>query len=328
MQVINATNGMVGRFSVEANDVEVTSFFVGASGDTSNEYWAGQELKDASQFTIRATSILEPSFGGAAPGKTLTFLGWKTDGNALPASPPRTRKIELLGDSISAGYGSRGHAALNAAHECPVNDITSGNMYTYNWKIAEAFNAQLIPIAWSGKGMFQNCCDEGERMPAYWYQTLAGSSAGGPGGSFPQPGRATPSTWDFSQYVPDLIIINLGTNDFGHDSGPAWEANFSKTYTEWCLNATKIYKNPKLPIFVAQGPMNTDDKLYAALNASITAINGAGGNATYLNLKGPPCDGCGGHPGVEGHAGMAKMAIPQIARVMGWSAAEALAALA
>ena len=62
------------------------------------------------------------------------------------------------------------------------------------------------------------------------------------------PGRfvtdATNSTWDFDQFVPDLILINLGTNDFGHDSGPAWEANFSKTYTEWVLNATRIYKNP------------------------------------------------------------------------------------
>ena len=73
--------------------------------------------------------------------------------------------------------------------------------------------------------------------------------------------------------------------------------------------------------------MNCNDKLYAALNVSIAAINSAGGNATYLNLKGPPTDGCGGHPGVEGHAGMAAMAIPQIAKVMGWSAEEATAAL-
>ena len=159
-QVINATNGMVGRFSIEANDVEVSSFFVGGPADTSNEYLAGQELteKAGPNTTIRAISILEPAFGGANPSKTLTFLGWRTDGNVRPASPPKTRKIELLGDSISAGYGSRGHAALHAANECPVSDITSGNMYTYNWKIAEAFKADLIPIAWSGKGMYQNCC--------------------------------------------------------------------------------------------------------------------------------------------------------------------------
>jgi hypothetical protein len=55
------------------------------------------------------------------------------------------------------------------------------------------------------------------------------------------------------RYVPDTIIINLGTNDFGHDSGPAWEAAFSATYTEFVLNATRRYKQPKMPVFVAQG---------------------------------------------------------------------------
>ena len=114
-----------------------------------------------------------------------------------------------------------------------------GSRYTYNWKIAEHFGADLVPIAWSGKGMYKNCCDDGELMPAYWLQTLGGS---------------TDSTdWDHSRYVPDMMIINLGTNDFGHDAGPVWEKAFSDTYTEFVLNATRIYKNPKLPVFVAQG---------------------------------------------------------------------------
>jgi hypothetical protein len=37
-----------------------------------------------------------------------------------------------------------------------------------------------------------------------------------------------------------MMIINLGTNDFGHDAGPAWEAAFSSTFTEFVLNATKL----------------------------------------------------------------------------------------
>jgi lysophospholipase L1-like esterase len=226
------------------------------------------------------------------------------NGRLLPASAPRRRKIELLGDSISAGYGSRGDAKLNAANSCPVNAITSGNKYTYNWKIAEHFNADLVPIAWSGKGMYANCCDNGERMPAYWLQTLGGSSYS--------------TDWDHSRYVPDMVIINLGTNDFGHDAGPTWEKAFSDTYTEFVLNATRIYKNPKLPVFVAQGPMNCDAKLGAALNVSIVAINAAGGRAVFLDLKGPPNDGCGGHPGALGHEAMAEMAYPQIAKVMNW----------
>ena len=33
------------------------------------------------------------------------------------------------------------------------NDNTSGNYWTYNYAIAEHFLADIIPVAWSGKGM-------------------------------------------------------------------------------------------------------------------------------------------------------------------------------
>ena len=59
-------------------------------------------------------------------------------------------------------------------------------------------------------------------------------------------------------------------------------------------------------------------ELRSALDAAILAVNEAGGNAIYLDLCGPPLDGCGGHPGELGHAGMAQMAIPAIGKVMGW----------
>ena len=87
---------------------------------------------------------------------------------------------------------------------------------------------------------------------------------------------------------------------------------------EFVLNATARYKAPSMPVFVAQGPMNDGAPLFNALAAAIAGINAAGGNASYLDMRGPPNDGCGGHPGVNGHAQMAVMAKPQIAKVMGW----------
>lgn len=111
----------------------------------------------------------------------------------------------------------------------------------------------------------------------------------------------------------------VGTNDFGHDSGPSWEAAFSATYVDFVVNATTRYNKPAMPVFVAQGPMNNGANLKNALDVAIAAINAKGGNAVYLDLRGPPNDGCGGHPGVQGHAGMAAMAIPAIGAVMGWS---------
>lgn len=142
------------------------------------------------------------------------------------------------------------------------------------------------------------------QMPSLYQQTLGSA--------------AYVFDWDFSRWIPDMVLINLGTNDFGHDSGPAWEAAFTATYVQFVANATARYHAPKLPIFVAQGPMNCGAPLKAALEKAISGINGAGGNAHFLDVCGPPNDGCGGHPGVRGHRGMFEMAQPQIAAVMGW----------
>ena len=112
---------------------------------------------------------------------------------------------------------------------------------------------------------------------------------------------------------------HLNQNDFGHDAGPAWEANFSATYVAFVLNATRRYGNLALPVFLSQGNMNNGAPLHDALQVAAAAINAAGGNATYLDMRAGPTDGCGNHPGVLGHAAMAKAAKPVIAAVMGWS---------
>ena len=135
----------------QINDVEAASFYVG-SDPTVTEYLLASKLSGTA--VVRVINILEPAFTGAGPGRKFTFLGFKTDGTVAPSPAPRTRRIELVGDSISAGYGSRGCAFLSQNKECPVDDRTSGNMYSYNWAIAEHFQADIVPIAWSGKGMY------------------------------------------------------------------------------------------------------------------------------------------------------------------------------
>ena len=78
---------------------------------------------------------------------------------------------------------------------CPVDDNTSGNRWTYNYMLGENFTADLNVIAWSGKGMYENCCDAGIKMPSLYLQTLGG--------------RSYSTDWDFSSFIPDMMIINL-----------------------------------------------------------------------------------------------------------------------
>lgn len=309
VQLIMNTTGPMTRVYTQVsvdggkNYFDQTAVWVSPRTGT-NTYWVADNLNSQVQYSVRITHDLEPAFSGSggSPNSYFTFVGLNIDGNAV-APTPRTRRIEIVGDSISAGYGSRG--SVNTSDNCPVMDFTSGVRGTYMDQLCEVFKADCSWIAWSGKGMFQNCCDSGETMPSYYLDTKGGD--------------AYEHTWDFSKFSPDAIFINLGTNDFGHDSGPAWEANFTQTYIQFVLNATTRYNNPKLPVFVGQGPMNNGSPLYNSLQKAIQGINQAGGNAVYVDMRVPDgTDGCGGHPGLYGHSQMALMARPIIASTMGW----------
>jgi hypothetical protein len=185
---------------------------------------------------IRCFFELEPAFTDTNADGYFTVYGFQLPSGAAVGTPMAqlSRNIEIIGDSISAGYGSMGNGG-----GCPVNSWTSSNYYAYDQFICRQFNANCTVVAWSGKGMYQNCCDNGETMPSYYLQTRGGN--------------AYVSDWDFSRFVPDALIINLGTNDFGHDSGPAWEKNFTDTYVQFVLNATSRYNKPKMPVFLGQG---------------------------------------------------------------------------
>ena len=99
--VVNTTGGVSGRFSAEVNDVETSSFYIGDEPEITEFLLASRLSGDS---TVRLINVLEPAFTGANKDATFTFVGWKTDGTVSQATKPiRTKLIELIGDSISAG---------------------------------------------------------------------------------------------------------------------------------------------------------------------------------------------------------------------------------
>ena len=46
----------------------------------------------------------------------------------------------------------------------------------------------------------------------------------------------------------DAVLLNVGTNDSGHDNGPAWVDAFTETYAAFLRNLTVWHANPALPI--------------------------------------------------------------------------------
>lgn len=128
----------------------------------------------------------------ASTGST-TFLGIQiNDGKALTAPPARPlHKLLFYGDSITCGYGD----------EAPDSYADDNLTYENNFKAFGAVTSRLLNtdymcIAKSGIGIMISWFNM--TMPQYYYRLDPDNAA---------------SNWDFSQYTPDVVVINLFQND-------------------------------------------------------------------------------------------------------------------
>lgn len=126
----------------------------------------------------------------------LSFLGFEvTDGEIVPSEWPYAHRIEFIGDSLTCGYGIEGPNA-----ECDFAGDTESAYSTYAMAASRELDAAAHVICYSGKGVHQNYGgDTNEPMPVLYPRTFTGS--------------ANP-TWEPSEFSADVVVVNLGTNDF------------------------------------------------------------------------------------------------------------------
>ncbi len=120
-----------------------------------------------------------------------------TDGDLLPVTPQPLR-IEFIGDSITSGEGTVG-----AKGETDWTSIFFGATKTWAFKLASSLGADFNVISQSGWGVV--CGYDGNlshALPKYYGEVC--SVANRFGGE---------REWDFSNFEPDWVIVNLGTND-------------------------------------------------------------------------------------------------------------------
>ena len=165
------------------------------------------------------------------------FLGFRlAEGKSLVEPPPsNNRKIEFIGNSITAGYGNE-----SQRRDSTVTAKTQNAYMAYSAITARNLEAEYMCVAFSGIGVYRNS-DGSERstMPDIYERTL-------PNAFFPK--------WDFSRFVPNVVVVNLGTNDF---SLQYIDANrFYQEYYRFIARLRKYY--PKAKIVCLLSPMITD----------------------------------------------------------------------
>lgn len=125
------------------------------------------------------------------------FLGFDFHGGKLLAPPAaKTRRIAIVGDSQSYGFGVLGVGTCDNADAAKYEHFG----YSYPALVATAFDADVHAVSYPGKGLIQNIWRPDKLVfSALVQRELADDDT---------------STFDFSTYVPDVVVIQLGSNDY------------------------------------------------------------------------------------------------------------------
>jgi Carbohydrate esterase 2 N-terminal/GDSL-like Lipase/Acylhydrolase family len=227
-------------------------------------------------------------------------------GALLPPPATPSRRIEVIGDSISAGYGDE---CTNASQH--FSAPTENEYIAYGPIAARAVGADAHIIAWSGKGLYQNL--DGtmtETMPILWQRTIPTDAS---------------SVWSPADWIPDAVVINLGTNDYGAP-GPDPTTNFTAAYLSFVMTLRAAY--PKAWILCAVGPLlggTQFTEAEGAINSVISTRKAAGDRLLQLvefptqdcGSDGSEC-GCDYHPSAATHQMMATILHASLHNTLGW----------
>jgi lysophospholipase L1-like esterase len=219
-----------------------------------------------------------------------------------PAGPQRL--IEVIGDSISCGYGNLGTAADIMAPDCIP---TESHWDAYPSVMARALGAEVSTIAGSGRGVIRNYGgDTLGTMPMIYDRIFANTA---------------PPTWDF-HIQPQAVVINLGTNDISNNKGDPG-VPFEDTYRTLLETIRGHY--PDAFIVCTIGPLTSTSEssiLLGHIRAAVQARTDAGDTRVEAFSKiGPQTSdkwACQYHPNVAEHAIMAGLLADELRAQLGW----------
>ena len=134
-----------------------------------------------------------------------TLHGFAVEGELLPLPPRPIRRMEVYGDSVSAGEVSEAEFACGQTDPEGHNGLYSNGYLSYAWQAARLMNAELHDIATGGMALLdgtgyfygpdyigmESCWDKVNYSPAF--------------------GPAT--DWDFTRFTPHVVVVAIGQND-------------------------------------------------------------------------------------------------------------------
>lgn len=240
------------------------------------------------------------------------FMGFILDNNAksLDAAPLyKSRKLEFLGNSITCAFGTE-----SKSKDSKFSPETENGYLSYANVLTRAFDADANLVARSGRGVIRNYNDrhmvstQEATIPKLFSRTYDSDST---------------ISWDFKRYIPNAVILNLGTNDYSTQPQP-YKPLFIDGYLKLVASIRAAYGS-QTEIFCIVGPM-IDEPCYSYVKemVEIQRIANKDSHITFIAIPKALLSldkdyGAAGHPGGDGQKKMAQIVAPVISTVMGWS---------
>lgn len=252
------------------------------------------------------------------PSCSLRIHAAKSDGEFHPVAD-KSRRIEFIGDSITSGEG-----AIGAKSEEDWIPMWFSALRNYTALTAVALDADYRVLSQSGWGVLTSWDNNPRANLPDYYEQVCGLLAGAKNEAL---GAGQP--YDFASWQPDVVVVNLGTNDGGAFHSPAWKdeatgqmhkqrLNEDGTYNEEDLKAferaaerflAKIRRhNPQARIVWAYGMLGTPmmPAIYRAVDAYAKASGDRKVSVFQLPNMTEETAGARSHPGEAAHEQAAK----------------------
>ena len=210
-------------------------------------------------------------------------------GGLVEQAPVDRIKIEVYGDSITCGYGNMRPDAANDG----LLAITQNGLKTYAAIAAARLDADYRVFARSGIGLYTNANYIQKDIEDVFGRVSPMSDAD--------------SAWDMAADPPDVVIVNLGTNDAGAGASNAdriAEGNslyssdgFRDATVAFVKNLRAAYGREDILFVLCSGMMTSALDAPTAEAADVLRSEDINAHALVL----PARAGYGGHPMLDVH---------------------------
>ena len=261
----------------------------------------------AKETTVKILKLSE------AAESTMGIRSIDVTGTNVAPTPAKDLKIEFIGDSITCGYG-----VDDEVKENHFSTSTEDATRAYAYKTAQLLDADYSLVSYSGHGIISGYTTNdkkvtGQLVPPIYEQFA--KSYGSYDGIF----NVSLVDWDFSRFQPDMVVINLGTNDASYCGNHADRIeDYSINYAEFLKKVRE--HNPDAHILCVLGVMG--DSLYKGVEAAVEMYSTETGDTKVSSLRLTPQNGSTGyaadwHPTEATHEIAANETAAEIKAILG-----------